>query len=99
MSKHTPGPWAIDWDISRLSVYELNDGKLIASLRRPDFLDDQEIAIANSRLIASAPILLECLEKMCRRMLERGVAVNDKHPDRIALRNAELAIKKARGEK
>lgn len=65
MGQHTAGPWRIDWNISRLDIFAAG-GQLIARLLRstkdgaPTY-DDAE-AIANARLIAASPDLLECLE-------------------------------------
>lgn len=65
--KHTARPWRIDWNISRLDIVA-EGGRLVARLLRgtkdgaPTF-DDAE-AVANARLIAAAPELLEAL-KLC----------------------------------
>lgn len=63
MSKHTPGPWRLVEDRMNgsLQVY----GKTLALFecwRR----DDVETEIANARLAASAPELLEALEFVIR---------------------------------
>lgn len=61
----TPGPWSIDWNITRLDIHA--NGKLIATLRRstqdgaPTY-DDKE-AIANAKLITAAPKLVELARK------------------------------------
>lgn len=66
MGQHTAGPWRIDWNISRLDIFAAG-GQLIARLLRstkdgaPTY-DDAE-AIANARLIAASPDLLEALRK------------------------------------
>lgn len=70
-AQHTPGPWSIDWNISRLDIHA--GGRLVATLRRstrdgPPTYDDAE-AKANARLIAAAPEMLEALRD-CRRALE-----------------------------
>lgn len=61
MSKHTPGPWAAGpcCHISGWVEIEADaPGAVIASARnQPD-----EVNIANARLIASAPQMLEALE-------------------------------------
>lgn len=56
-AKHTPGQWAIDWNISRLDIH--SGGKLIATLRRSTKDVDDAEAAANARLIGAAPDLLE----------------------------------------
>ncbi len=48
-------------------------------------------------LANAAPILLDSLQEICCQFLQRGVFVDENHPDRIALKNAEFAIKKATG--
>lgn len=59
---HTPGPWAIDWNVSRIDVFSGDAGTLVASLRRSALsagIDDT--AKANARLIAAAPTLADAL--------------------------------------
>jgi hypothetical protein len=59
MSKHTPGPWAIDWNVSRLDVFSADAATLVATIRRSALsaaIDDA--AKADARLIAAAPELL-----------------------------------------
>lgn len=61
-ANHTPGPWAIDWNVSRLDVFSSDASFLVASLRRSALspaIDDA--AKANARLIAAAPELLAAL--------------------------------------
>ncbi len=63
MSKHTPGPWTIDWNVSRLDIFSADAATLVATLRRSALspgIDDA--AKANARLIAAAPELLEALQ-------------------------------------
>lgn len=60
----TAGPWQIDWNVSRLDIYA-ESGFRVATLHRSTkdgapTHDDAE-AIANARLIAAAPKLLEAL--------------------------------------
>jgi hypothetical protein len=65
MSAHTPGPWAIDWNVSRLDVFSADAATLVATIRRSALsagLDDT--AKANARLIASAPQLLEVCKEL-----------------------------------
>ena len=64
-AKHTPGPWAVipqktlQGDIA--TVYNTPDGWV--SIHAPTWLNigDQQVAMANARLIAAAPDLLEAL--------------------------------------
>lgn len=94
MNKHTPGPWEVfgDWGIKD------QKGRIIASfepLKSDDQNGNSNESFANASLIASAPNLLEALEKM--------IDWYDKHQ----LRNepafpfysiSRTAIAKARGE-
>ncbi len=67
-AQHTPGPWAVipqktlQGDIA--TVYNTPDGWV--SIHAPTWLNigDQQVAMANARLIAAAPDLLEAL-KLC----------------------------------
>lgn len=66
MSAHTPGPWTIDWNVSRLDIFSADAATLVATLRRSALspgIDDT--AKANARLIAAAPDMLEALQKLC----------------------------------
>lgn len=67
MSKHTPGPWDLDeGDLS--TVYELETSDPLAEV----FSDKSaEENVANARLIAAAPELLEALEAL--------LAASEKH--------------------
>jgi hypothetical protein len=42
--------------------------------------------------------LLEALEDVCTQFLGRGVTVDPEHPDHVALKKAEAAIKAANGQ-
>lgn len=58
----TPGPWAIDWNVSRLDIYGGDERTLVASLRRSALSPEvDEAARANARLIAAAPDLSDAL--------------------------------------
>lgn len=62
-AKHTPGPWVIDWNLSRLDVFSSDGARLVASLRRSAFSDGlDKSAIANARLIAAAPRMYAVIE-------------------------------------
>lgn len=65
MSKqHTPGPWVADNEYG--TVVALEDGGYVAEaydgMKGVD--TDREIALANARLIAAAPQLLELLDQL-----------------------------------
>ena len=56
MSKHTPGPWWIDWNVSRLDIFSSDAATLVATIRRFPLSEGiDETARANARLIAIAP--------------------------------------------
>lgn len=97
MSKHTPGPWAIedyriengDWRSTGLIwgnpglVARVNCDKL-SSVSPPDKIEMFE---ANARLIAAAPEMLEALEELSRYPIGQGAR------DRI-----DAIIAKAKGK-
>ena len=59
-TKHTTGPWVIDWNVSRLDIFGADETTLVASLRRSPLSQAiDEAARSNARLIAAAPELLE----------------------------------------
>ena len=60
---------------------------------------DLEQRLANARLIAAAPDLLDALQDVCARLMFRGVSHDAGNPDRTALNSARAAIAKALGEK
>lgn len=65
MSAHTPGSWALDWNVSRIDVFSSDAKTLIATIRRSAMSEGIDAAArANARLIAAAPELLEAL-KLC----------------------------------
>lgn len=57
MSKHTPGPWAVEDDIF---VYT-HDGRCIVGAPGVNLTEDE--AAANASLIAAAPDLLQVLKR------------------------------------
>ena len=62
-TKHTQGPWVIDWNVARLDIFSSEAKVLVASLRRSALSEDiDEAARANARLIAAAPELLQALK-------------------------------------
>lgn len=59
MPEHTPGPWTIDkWEHIRDANGQIVESHGLA-------LSGGEICLANDRLIAAAPDLLEALQKLC----------------------------------
>ena len=98
--KHTPGPWELGNPTSQLEFGVYATDK-ISGIRY--FLANAEghmgykESLANARLIAAAPELLEALQSLVNQFLQRGVFTAPEHPDRIALALAESAIAKATG--
>lgn len=89
---HTPGPWSIDKE-ERWVIHE-PEGKSGTLVVPEIYLDDDE-AIANARLIAAAPDLLEALESA--QMAIMGYT----HQNAVtlaALFKANAAIAKAKGQ-
>lgn len=93
MSKHTPGEWVIDWNVSRLDIFSADAKTLVASLRRSSLSSSiDEEAKANARLLAAAPDLLEALKALMARDLENRL---NGFPE---VAEARAAIAKATGE-
>ena len=98
MSVHTPGPWQVDPDypidvqakVGNQEVctpfYKGCEGRTISPVTP---VANEEEALANARLIAAAPELLEALE---------GLVNADSVTMHAAMQAAELAITKAKGE-
>lgn len=63
-TQHTPGPWVVN--LIQLNQIATADAKL--EIARATVLRDQHKTIANARLIAAAPDLLEAL-KACNQAL------------------------------
>ena len=91
--RYTPGPWAMTKQASKFPTYSLTTpdslGKPIASVH---FLSDCNKAeeVANARLIAAGPELLEAAKAVC----EKGEAVMDPRLRRLL----QAAILKAEGK-
>ena len=89
-SQHTPGPWHSDVPCSReLTCRNIrgNNGEHVAKVGWMDFSEGQEIDLANARLIAAAPDMLEALKAVVR--------VADRKTDEFD--RARAAIAKATG--
>jgi len=96
MSKHTPGPWNLELHPTSIgSMYRIQQPRAciyIDGMRAPNVKDAAwEEDHANARLIASAPIMLEALEKLAR--LGNG----DRYGNSIGNEIAIDAIAKAKG--
>lgn len=66
MTKHTPGPWAVN--PINAQVDELRDGKAIPVCRMlwPTELRGEDETLKNARLIAAAPEMLAALQRLVR---------------------------------
>jgi len=104
MNKHTPGPWEVT-DLRHSIVvrtespnktkYGASRYAAIGGFDRSD-PDQLSEALANARLIAAAPDLLEALELMLDRF--RDTEGSHGQWEEEATENARAAIAKARGE-
>jgi hypothetical protein len=63
MSKHTPGPWRVVQDPTHLSLQVYGQTLALFECWRRS---DEQIELANARLVAAAPDLLEALEFVIR---------------------------------
>ena len=84
MSKHTPGPWKVNY--AKFNEVKTSDGARVATCSNLNGLVNLQ---ANARLIAAAPELLDALIEC----LECEFAVTDKS----AIAKAQAAIAKATG--
>ena len=88
-TKHTPGPWTYADGVLK------SDNESLAILVIPkNVVSNEPERIANARLIAAAPELLEALEHLSREICAGEYVKHS--PD--ALRKLNAAIVKARGE-
>ena len=61
MSKHTPGPWRVVQDPTNLSLQVYGQTLALFECWRRS---DEQTELANARLVASAPELLEALKEV-----------------------------------
>lgn len=104
--KHTPGPWAAD---ENGCIHEAGDRWAyipMASPFREEFWNGDQEAIANARLIAAAPCLLEAA-KLAEDIIDdflghlshdEQTAGGEDSQAAAALKALRTAIRKARGE-
>lgn len=96
MSKHTPGPWRIE---SQPHVVWSNYGALIA--RVPVYIGERdelwEEKIANARLIAAAPEMLNAIEAFINADRSEHLAARLNDAEMAAVESMKAAITKARG--
>ncbi len=103
MNAYTPGPWAIDWNVSRLDVFSGDAATLVASIRRSAISAGiDETARANARLIAAAPDMLAALQGLLASdsadmyaIVGRDVDGHPLNAAGVARMNARAAIAKA----
>lgn len=76
-TKHTPGPWGLDFDEygddpwanghpHECTVFSDSTGEPVASLEAQTYPPNAKELVANARLIAAAPDLLEALKRAMR---------------------------------
>ena len=100
MTKHTKGPWTAtkhDQHWVRVNVTIKAGGNTWVAFM-PD--EDKEERMANARLMAAAPDLLEALENAVSELDYLTVAPDSDYarPDDEIIKAAEAAIAKAKGE-
>jgi hypothetical protein len=89
-TKHTPGPWMVDRPGTLFHIRTMDEiNGTVATCDPCDFATQEQLA--NARLIAAAPELLEAL-----RELVESVAISD--PGVYDLDAARAAIAKATGQ-
>lgn len=103
-AKHTPGPWAMDdRQAGDCYAYVLPEsGGILSKICRVDISGDSYgQSIADARLIAAAPDLLEALQALFANMLAQDLANEAKRPTEgefiACMVAANAAIAKATG--
>lgn len=101
-TKHTPGPWVFCWDKygKESEIHgksELNDAPICIVLHDDVTESGAEEQLANARLIAAAPELLEALKALIDNV---GICIcyDESERECKAWEMAEAAIAKAEGE-
>lgn len=98
MSKHTPGPWAMpDSGQGRISKVGVNGGwdGMIATADCGDYARSRSEGLANARLIAAAPELLEALKDAIQELeFLKSIGVQSSTID-AEIRKSRVAIAKA----
>jgi len=97
-NKHTPGPWSVGnepVDNEALYIYD-NKEHLIASADTDSLAQYREEALANARLIAAAPDMLEALQRVAAWIGCNVFPPELHHIDELRLLHA--AIAKAQGK-
>lgn len=89
-AKHTPGPWSY-WPSVAYAEGVITRDATLGHIATPAVMGDRGVMIANARLIAAAPDLLDALRALLPFAME---IVNKNHSSVI---NACAAIAKAEG--
>lgn len=99
MSKHTRGPWTMHDERAGAFIVTAGDRETGYPIcARPSSIGEKESeCLANARLIAAAPDLLEALES--GRSLLHALATPDDRVTQVAMRQIDNAIAEAKGEK
>ena len=108
MSKHTQGPWQVlpaedDKPYIRIRGTRLGQRYKVANVVSPvDFMPEKELkeTIANARLIAAAPELLEALKWHLDALDLGDVAFYERHGFNVSevMQRTRAIVKKAEGE-
>ena len=105
MSKHTPGPWEVKpyaWQRGNVSVFAPKFGRApygacVAYTPCSDGVGGAEGALANARLIAAAPELLEAL-KFYGSSCDATESTPCGYEGNLCCKRARAAIARAEGE-
>jgi hypothetical protein len=100
-AKHTPGPWRIFTTMDGTKLIGIGDsnGEGIIDAGFGVWREGDPEAIANARLIAAAPDLVDALEELLDACNELNDAYNSRMIDPHAMSSARAALAKAKGEK
>ena len=90
MSNHTLGPWLFDEESEAITTHNRIAKGItrIATVRLGWAEPFESEEIANARLIAAAPDLLEALETLSKMAESFASELHEKHPDVVAARAA-----------
>jgi len=94
-TKHTPGPWVFIEDVGRVSRgTPKREGDVICFIARGGLPE----SIANGRLIAAAPDLLQALEHIVA-VSNWATTIQSEEQYDAMIADAEAALVKARGQR
>ena len=98
MSKHTPGPWTTNAtypDLIQHDTKRKGDRLWVAEASLRNTKDEQ---LANARLIAESPALLEALKEMINQFATIPGMSKMVHDEKMAVLNANEVIARAEGK-